>query len=123
MTAYDRRLAIGFVPYLVLDWEDAISAFETGGWLLELMAPIYEENKLKFLGPYPEGFGGIATRGRFATSARYQPVSEPIDRAAFNVHMGVAKWEEVYSGWETDDPLKYYWKSIDMDVRKPWTQQ
>ena len=70
MTAYDRRLAIGFVPYLVLDWEDAISAFETGGWLLELMAPIYEENRLKFLGPYPEGFGGIATRGRFATSAR-----------------------------------------------------
>ena len=62
-------------------------------------------------------------RIRFATSARYQPVSEPIDRAAFNVHMGVAKWEEVYSGWETDDSLKYYWKSIDMDVRKHWTQQ
>ena len=62
-------------------------------------------------------------RIRFATSARYQPISEPIDKAAFGVHIGVAKWEEVYSGWETDDSLKYYWKSIDMDVRKPWTQQ
>ena len=56
-------------------------------------------------------------RIRLATSARYQPVSEPIDEAALGVHLGCAKWEGVYSGWETDDPLKYYWKSIDMDVR------
>ncbi len=56
-------------------------------------------------------------RIRLATSARYQSVSEPVDEAALSVHLGCAKWEEVYSEWETDDPLKYYWNAIDMDVQ------
>ena len=56
-------------------------------------------------------------RIRFATSARYQSVSEPVDEDALTVHLGCAQWEEVYSEWETDDPLKYYWDAIDMDVQ------
>jgi ectoine hydroxylase-related dioxygenase (phytanoyl-CoA dioxygenase family) len=56
-------------------------------------------------------------RIRFATSARYQSVNEPVDEAALTVHLGCAKWEEVYSGWETHDPLKYYWKSTNLDVQ------
>ena len=56
-------------------------------------------------------------RIRLATSARYQSVNEPVDEDALTVHLGCAKWEEVYSEWETDDPLKYYWNAIDMDVQ------
>ncbi|RKU09963.1 hypothetical protein C6503_20365 [Candidatus Poribacteria bacterium] len=56
-------------------------------------------------------------RIRLATSARYQSVSEPVDEDALTVHLGCAKWEEVYSEWATDDPLKYYWNAIDMDVQ------
>ena len=56
-------------------------------------------------------------RIRLATSARYQSVSEPVDEDALTVHLGCAQWEEVYSGWETDDVLKYYWNAIDMDVQ------
>ena len=56
-------------------------------------------------------------RIRFATSARYQSVNEPVDEAALTVHLGCAKWEEVYSEWEPDDSLKYYWNAIDMDVQ------
>ena len=56
-------------------------------------------------------------RIRLATSARYQPVSEPIDEAALSVHMNWAKWEQVYSEWEANDSLKYYWKSVDLDVQ------
>lgn len=56
-------------------------------------------------------------RIRLATSARYQPVSEPIDEAALNVHMRWSNWKEIYSGWETCDSLKYYWKSVDLDVQ------
>ena len=56
-------------------------------------------------------------RIRLATSARYQSVNEPVDEAALGVHMDCAKWEEVYSDWETYDLLKYYWQSIDMDVQ------
>ena len=56
-------------------------------------------------------------RIRLATSARYQSVDEPVDEDALTVHLGCAKWEEVYSEWETDDALKYYWNAIDMDVQ------
>jgi ectoine hydroxylase-related dioxygenase (phytanoyl-CoA dioxygenase family) len=55
-------------------------------------------------------------RIRLATSARYQSVNEPVDEDALTVHLGCAKWEEVYSEWETDDSLKYYWNAIDMNV-------
>jgi len=56
-------------------------------------------------------------RIRLATSARYQPVSESIDEAALRVHMDWVDWKEIYSGWEIRDPLKYYWKSVDLDVQ------
>ena len=59
-------------------------------------------------------------RIRLATSARYQSVSEPVDEDALSVHLGCAKWEEVYSEWETDDVLKYYWNSIDMEVQSAY---
>lgn len=110
MTAYDRRLAIGFVPYLVLDWEDAIAAFEDGGWLLELMAPIYAENNLKFLGPYPEGFGGIATRSRHATNkdaaagikVRSQTIFPlPQTVKAMGFEAVPIDWSEVYTSIQT----------------------
>ena len=56
-------------------------------------------------------------RIRLATSARYQSVNEPVDEDALTVHLGCVKWEELYSEWETDDPLQYYWNSIDMTVQ------
>ena len=59
-------------------------------------------------------------RIRLATSARYQSVNEPVDEDALTVHLGCAKWEEVYSEWETDDSLKYYWNAIDMNVESAY---
>ena len=56
-------------------------------------------------------------RIRLATSARYQSVSEPVDEDAPGVHLGIAEWGEVYSGWDADDSLKYYRNSIDMEVQ------
>ena len=58
-----------------------------------------------------------ADRIRLATSARYQSVNEPVDEDALSVHLGCAKWEEVYSDWEIDDPLKYYWNSVELAVQ------
>ena len=52
-----------------------------------------------------------------STSARYQPITEPVDGAALNVHMNWVKWEQVYTEWEKQDPLKCYWKSINLDVQ------
>ena len=56
-------------------------------------------------------------RIRLATSARYQSINEPVDEDALRVHLNCARWEEVYSEWETDDSLKYYWNAVDMDVQ------
>jgi TRAP-type C4-dicarboxylate transport system substrate-binding protein len=110
MTAYDQRLAVGFVPYMVLNWEDAFDAFSQDGWLKRLMAPLYAENGLKFFGPYPEGFGGIATRGRYATdqeSARGIKVRaqtifpNPQTVRAMGFEVVPIDWSEVYTSIQT----------------------
>jgi TRAP-type C4-dicarboxylate transport system substrate-binding protein len=110
MTAYDQRLAIGFVPYLVLNWEDAIDAFGPDGWLNQLMSPLFAENGLKFFGPYPEGFGGIATRGRYATNpdsargikVRSQTIfPNPQTVQAMGFEVVPIDWSEVYTSIQT----------------------
>lgn len=54
---------------------------------------------------------------RLATSARYQAISEPVDAAALTPHWGWADWEELYADWHQDDPLKYYWRSLDLNIQ------
>ncbi len=54
---------------------------------------------------------------RLSTSARYQAISEPVDAAALTPHWGWADWEELYADWDRDDPLKYYWRSLDLNIR------
>lgn len=110
LTAYDSRLAIGFVPYLVMGWEDAIKAFSEGGWLKNLMSPIFADNGLKFFGPYPEGFGGIATKDRYATrrdqaqgikvrSQTIFPLPQTVQAMGFEAVP--IDWSEVYTSIQT----------------------
>jgi len=110
MTSYDQRLAVGFVPYLVLSWEDAVDAFRQGGWMKALMSPLFAENGLKFFGPYPEGFGGIATRGRYATNfeaargikVRSQTIfPNPQTVQAMGFVVVPIDWSEVYTSIQT----------------------
>ena len=54
---------------------------------------------------------------RLSISNRYQPVSEPVDKLALGPHWGWAEWEELYADWAPDDPLKYYWKSLPLNIR------
>ena len=58
-----------------------------------------------------------ADRIRLSTSARYQTIREPVDAAALRPHWGWADWEELYADWDEDDPLKYYWQSLDLNIR------
>ncbi len=110
LTAYDQRLALGFLPYLVIGWEDAFTAFDEGGWLRDLIDPLFEENGLKFLGPYPEGFGGIGTRGRYATNVadaqgikvRSQTIFPlPQTMKAMGFEAVPIDWSEVYTSIQT----------------------
>jgi TRAP-type C4-dicarboxylate transport system substrate-binding protein len=68
MTSYDKRISVLYTPYMVLSWEDAMAAYAPGGWLNNIVDSLFAELGLKFFGPWPEGFNGIATRGRYATT-------------------------------------------------------
>ncbi|SIS90152.1 TRAP transporter substrate-binding protein DctP [Paracoccus saliphilus] len=122
-TSYDERIGVNYIPYLVLDWEDAIAAFSPDGWVQELMAPIYEDIGLKYIGPFPEGFGGIATQNRYATSfedaqgikVRSQPVFPlPQTVNAMGFQAVPIDWAEVYTSLQTgvvdgDSSNVIYW--------------
>ena len=68
MTSYDKRISVLYTPYMVLSWEDALAAYAPGGWLNKIVDSLFADLGLKFFGPWPEGFNGISTRGRFATT-------------------------------------------------------
>lgn len=68
MTSYDKRISVLYTPYMVLNWEDAMAAYAPGGWLNKIVDNLFADLGLKFLGPWPEGFNGISTRGRYATT-------------------------------------------------------
>ncbi len=68
MTSYDPRIAIIYTPYMFTTWDDALDAYRPGGWVNGMLATIYADLGLKFFGAWPEGFNGIATKGKYATS-------------------------------------------------------
>lgn len=62
MTSYDRRIGVIYTPYMTLSWDEAFDAYSPGGWVNELLGDIYADIGLKFFGPWPEGFNGVASR-------------------------------------------------------------
>ena len=58
-----------------------------------------------------------ADRIRLSTSAPYQPVSEPADGYALGPQKRWADGEELYADWAPDDPLRYYWRSLDLSTQ------
>ncbi|MBV1788258.1 TRAP transporter substrate-binding protein DctP [Marinobacterium sp. D7] len=122
-TSYDERLAVNYIPYLTLGWEDALKAYGNDGWLKGILGPIYAEIGLKYFGPYPEGFGGIATKGRYATTydsaqgmkVRSQPVFPlPQTLKAMGFQAVPIDWNEVYTAIQTgvvdgDSSNVIYW--------------
>ena len=123
LTSYDSRLALGMVPYLVVSWEDAFQAYAEDGWLRNILAPIFEENNLHFFGAYPEGFGGIATRDRYATTiegarglkVRSQTIFPlPQTTQVMGYEAVPIDWSEVYTSIQTgvvdgDSSNVIYW--------------
>lgn len=109
-TSYDKRIVVNYIPYLVLDWDDAIKSYGQDGWVRTLMDPVYKDMGLKYFGPFPEGFGGIATKGRYATSfdkakgikVRSQPIFPlPQTVQAMGFEAVPIDWAEVYTSIQT----------------------
>lgn len=67
-TSYDERIGILYTPYMLKDWDDAAKAYGQGGWLNAILDGVYQDIGLKFFGAWPEGFNGVATKGKYATT-------------------------------------------------------
>ncbi|ASJ70621.1 TRAP transporter substrate-binding protein DctP [Granulosicoccus antarcticus] len=122
-TSYDQRIGVNYLPYLVMDWEDAIESFGQDGWVRDLIEPVYQDMGLKYFGPFPEGFGGVATKGRYATGfeeakglkVRSQPIFPlPQTIEAMGFQAVPIDWAEVYTSIQTgvvdgDSSNVIYW--------------
>lgn len=122
-TSYDQRIGVNYVPYMVMDWEDAIVSFGQEGWVRDVIEPVYQDIGLKYFGPFPEGFGGVATKGRYATSfeeaeglkVRSQPIFPlPQTIQAMGFQAVPIDWAEVYTSIQTgvvdgDSSNVIYW--------------
>jgi len=111
-TRFSEKLGLLSTPYLFDDWNDVRAAFAPNGWMTNVYGKIYEEAGLKFLAPYPGGFGGVDTRGKYATniaSAREQgikvrcaaifPLAETMTALGYQVIP--VDWNETYAAIQT----------------------
>lgn len=109
-TSYDPRIGVNNLPYLVLDWDDALKAYGEDGWLIKVVDPIFEEVGLKYFGPYPEGFGGIATKDVVASSVEeargikirsqtFFPLPQTVNALGYQAIP--IDWNEVYTSLQT----------------------
>lgn len=55
-----------------------------------------------------------------------QPIDTPFLASAFDLHRGDLgdfnagrDWEDIYRDWPADDPLKYYWRRLDLEWTPP----
>lgn len=122
-TSYDERVGVNYIPYLVLDWDDALSAYSKQGWLRDVVEPVYSDIGLHYFGPFPEGFGGIATKGQHALSfeeakgikVRSQPIFPlPQTIQSMGFQAVPIDWAEVYTSIQTgvvdgDSSNVIYW--------------
>ena len=68
-SSYDNRFGVMSLPYLLSSWESAQTAYAENGWMTKVVEPIFTSVGVKHFGVYPFGFGGVATKGDYATNA------------------------------------------------------
>lgn len=110
ITAYDERLGVLFTPYMVTNWEEAFEAYKPKGWVNEMLVGIYDDLGIKFFGPWPEGFNGIASKGKYAMSVEEAadlkirvpamfPMAESVQ--ALGYQTATIDWSEVFTAIQT----------------------
>ena len=110
ITAYDERLGVLFTPYMVTSWEEAFEAYKPGGWVNNMLVDIYDDLGLKFFGPWPEGFNGIASADKYAMTEEEAadlkirvpamfPMAESVQ--ALGYQTATIDWSEVFTAIQT----------------------
>ncbi len=110
LTSYDKRMGLRNLPYMFLSWEQAFDAYRPGGWLNTIYNEVHNDQGLTFFGAWPEGFGGVATRGKYATTvegAKGLKVRVPSNfpnpqtMQALGYQATAITWGEVYTSIQT----------------------
>ena len=110
LTSYDKRMGLRNMPYMFLNWEQAFEAYRPGGWLNTIYNEVHNDQGLMFFGAWPEGFGGVATRGKYATTvegAKGLKVRVPSNfpnpqtMQALGYQATAIAWGEVYTSIQT----------------------
>lgn len=110
VTSYDQRLGVLFTPYMVTSWEEAFEAYKPGGWANEMLVDIWADLGIKFFGPWPEGFNGIASKGKYAMTPEEAsdlkirvpamfPMAESVQ--ALGYQTATIDWSEVFTAIQT----------------------
>ncbi|HBS80036.1 MAG TPA: C4-dicarboxylate ABC transporter substrate-binding protein [Pseudomonas sp.] len=110
MTSYDKRIGVIYTPYMTLTWDEALKAYSPGGWVNNMLGGIYSDIGLKFFGPWPEGFNGVASKGKYALNiadanglkVRTMTVfPAPQTMQALGYQTAAIDWGEVYTALQT----------------------
>ncbi|MDO5758503.1 MAG: TRAP transporter substrate-binding protein DctP [Rhodobacterales bacterium] len=110
VTSYDERLGVLFTPYMVTSWDEAFEAYKPGGWVNEVLKDIWADLGVKFFGPWPEGFNGIASRKKYAMTPEEAkdlkirvpamfPMAESVQ--ALGYQTATIDWSEVFTAIQT----------------------
>ncbi|GGO57527.1 TRAP-type C4-dicarboxylate transport system, substrate-binding protein [Roseovarius pacificus] len=109
-TTYDKRIGVVTTPFMVSSWEEATEALRPDGWANSIINDVFAGIGLKYLGAWPEGFAGVATRGKYATTidgasdikvrtAPYFPNPESLQAMGYQTE--VIEWGETYTSIQT----------------------
>jgi TRAP-type C4-dicarboxylate transport system substrate-binding protein len=93
-TDMEPRLNIGYLAYVVDDWDSARELYGPGGTMIEIVGDVLDELNLELIGMVPGGFGGIAVR----EGVDRRPTSFPEDGEGFKMRVppfeiGVKRFE------------------------------
>jgi ectoine hydroxylase-related dioxygenase (phytanoyl-CoA dioxygenase family) len=63
-----------------------------------------------------QGRDNQTDRLRLSCDFRYQPRSHPVREDSLVPHMNWLTWDQIYTGWPADDPLRRYWEDWPLDI-------
>lgn len=92
-TKFDSRLALTWFPYTAVDYDSAKEAWNTGGFLFNIVNDLIEPQMIQAMAPYAFGLGGVAVG---------KPVADAKNPDADHSDLKIRVWP---SGVGTHKPL------------------
>jgi TRAP-type C4-dicarboxylate transport system substrate-binding protein len=109
-TSYDKRIGVLNAPYMVTSWEEALVAYQPGGWVNGTLNSVFADLGIRYYGAWPEGFAGVATRGEYALTIEsasglmvrtppFFPIPQTLQ--AMGYQTASIDWSEVFTSIQT----------------------